>query len=165
MLPTRLPAAIASLFQLAGAIVMLFRPAVSQSLPIVAHRRWIGAFGLLGCLSWGSFLLALRFFFLFGPLYPVSLGALKAVIGSAHSVHSLLGDGCGRGLSKNRPWLGLGLHPVLVRGDPRLSCSLGVETADCGWVGVRDGNLYAEPTNVKRHNFIDCLGVWVRSHD
>ena len=85
-----------------------------QSLIVIADRRRIGTIGVLGFLRECSFLLAFRFFFLFCPLYSVSLGALKAVIGSAHSIHLLIGGGYGWGLSKYCPWLRLGTHPVLV---------------------------------------------------
>ena len=51
-----------------------------------------------------------------------------------------------------------------VRSNPGLGRGLAGETADCRRVGARDRDLYAEPASVKRDNFVDRLGVRMRSH-
>jgi hypothetical protein len=65
---------------------------------------------------------------------------------------------------KNRSGPGLALYAVFVRSDPSLGRSLGVETADRRRIGVRDRNLYAEPTGVKRDDFVDSHSVGMRPH-
>src|SRR6516165_4049118 len=76
----------------------------------------------------------------------------------------LLFGGPGFGFPKNRSGPGLGLYTVLVRSDPGLGRSLGAETADRRRIGVRDRNLHAEPTGVKRDDFVDSLSVGMRPH-
>ena len=51
-----------------------------------------------------------------------------------------------------------------MRSDPGLGRGLAVETADRRRVGARDRDLYAEPASIKRDNFVDRLGVRMRSH-
>jgi hypothetical protein len=58
----------------------------------------------------------------------------------------------------------LGLYAGFVRGDPGLSRGLGVEAADRRRIGVRDGDPYAEATSIEDHDFVDRLGVRMRSH-
>ena len=58
----------------------------------------------------------------------------------------------------------MALYAGFVHSDPGLSRGLGVETADRRRVGIRDGNLYAEPAGIEQDDFVDRLGVWVRSH-
>ena len=58
-----------------------------SSFSAIARGRWSG-FRLVGYLLRRPLLLAPRLFFFLGPLYPVSLGALKAVIGFAHECTS-----------------------------------------------------------------------------
>ena len=65
---------------------------------------------------------------------------------------------------KNRSGPGLALYAVFVRSDPSLGRSLGIETADRRRIGVRDRNLYAEPTSVKWDDFVDSHSVGMRRH-
>lgn len=140
------------------------RRATFQSLTLIADRRRAGLISFRGFLGQRPFLLPPGLFFLFCPLHPVSLGALKAVIGFAHSIQLLLG-GCGRGPSKNCPGLRLRLHPALVQGDPGFGRGLGVETADHRRVGVRYRHLDAKTACIKRQYLIERFGVGMGSHD
>jgi hypothetical protein len=58
----------------------------------------------------------------------------------------------------------LGLYAAFVRSYPGLGRSLGVEIADRRWVGARYRDLHAEPAGIQPDDFVDRLGVWMRSH-
>ena len=76
----------------------------------------------------------------------------------------LLSGGHRLGPSENRSRLRLGPHAGFVRSDPGLGSGLGIETADRRRIGIRDRNLYAEATGIEQNDFVDRLGVWMRSH-
>lgn len=127
-----------------------------------APRRWSGMVSFLGCLLQRSLLLALLLGFLFSQLRPVAFGALKAIIGFPHDDIS-----CPiRWLRspKNRPWLRPSLNAAFMGSDPGFGGSLRREAADRRRAGIRDRNLHAEPASIHRNNFVQCLGVGVRSH-
>jgi hypothetical protein len=58
----------------------------------------------------------------------------------------------------------LSLHATFVRSDPGRGRSFGVEPADHRRAGVGDRYPYAEPAGIERDNFVDRVGVWMRSH-
>lgn len=58
----------------------------------------------------------------------------------------------------------MSLHATFMRSDPGRGRSLAVEPANRCRAGVRDRYPYAKAAGIERDDFVDRLGMWMRSH-